>query len=188
MITIEEKKERNKLKMRKWRLKNPNSCKEYYYSNHEANKEKNRKNTEKWRRGQGIKEKVYVSKEDQRKKRNLYLKEYRQLKPPKKYCELTQEQKNIRNLRSKLWRQRNPDYKVKRQELLIKSTFGDYSNQIKIIYLNAKLITLQTGIKHEVDHIIPLKGKNVTGLNVPWNLRIIPASENRQKSNKVSVT
>tara|TARA_R110000868_G_scaffold117284_1_gene311705 strand:+ start:82 stop:678 length:597 start_codon:yes stop_codon:yes gene_type:complete len=35
----------------------------------------------------------------------------------------------------------------------------------------------------EVDHIIPVKGKNVCGLHVLKNLQVIPRSENRRKGN-----
>lgn len=56
---------------------------------------------------------------------------------------------------------------------------------IKMFYARAKYLTIETGIPHQVDHIIPLQGENVCGLHVPWNLRIVTKSENSSKGNKL---
>lgn len=69
------------------------------------------------------------------------------------------------------WVQNNPEFMWMVQE----------------VYELAVLRSKITGIQWHVDHIVPLRGKQVSGLHTPWNLQVIPAVENRRKSNKFLV-
>jgi hypothetical protein len=55
---------------------------------------------------------------------------------------------------------------------------------IRAVYVEARALTVATGIEHHVDHEIPLQGRLVSGLHVPANLRILTGVENSRKRNK----
>lgn len=56
---------------------------------------------------------------------------------------------------------------------------------MRAVYEMASRLSSCLGVKHDVDHIIPLVSPVVCGLHVPWNLSAIPSSVNRSKSNKL---
>lgn len=47
----------------------------------------------------------------------------------------------------------------------------------------ARWKTQSTGIKHVVDHVVPVTHPLVCGLTVPWNLQVITYAANAKKSN-----
>src|ERR1700735_4163772 len=57
--------------------------------------------------------------------------------------------------------------------------------EIEEFYILAKELQWLSEEQLQVDHIVPLRGDNVSGLHVPWNLQILPKSLNVLKSNKV---
>ena len=94
--------------------------------------------------------------------------------------------------KSSSWSKRNLDkkrfYRSKRRAAILNST-PKWANldRIKQIYIEAANLRDKTGILYEVDHIVPLKGKNVCGFHSEHNLQIIEMSKNRQKAYKLEV-
>jgi hypothetical protein len=91
---------------------------------------------------------------------------------------------------TKAWERANPDNvaaraSLRRSRLLNACPAWASRDEIKSIYTEAARMSRETGALYHVDHIIPLAGKDVCGLHVPWNLRAIPAQENQRKWNKV---
>ena len=115
--------------------------------------------------------------------------------------------KELRNEKNKEWRRANP---AKQKEIARKTRLknmprviasvnkrrADKLNRtpkwltkddlwlIKEAYELAGLRTKMFGFKWHVDHIIPLKGKLVSGLHVPTNLQVIEGRLNIMKNNK----
>jgi hypothetical protein len=79
---------------------------------------------------------------------------------------------------------RNALTQFRRAALLQRTPSWVDREAIAEIYIKAADMRTRTGIPYEVDHEVPLQGKTISGLHVPWNLRIITESENRSKRNR----
>ena len=59
----------------------------------------------------------------------------------------------------------------------------DHLREIENYYWLTGDLEKVSGEKYDVDHIVPLNGKKVCGLHVPWNLQVLPRDLNQRKSN-----
>jgi hypothetical protein len=77
---------------------------------------------------------------------------------------------------------------AKRAKRLPKWLTDDDKWMLAEAYALAKLRTKMFGFEWEVDHIIPLQGKRVSGLHVPTNVQVVPKVVNRAKQNTYDLT
>jgi 5-methylcytosine-specific restriction endonuclease McrA len=108
---------------------------------------------------------------------NLYAKEYRE-KFPEKVRETVKKSAEKRRP-YKAMQERARLAKKKRSTPLCLSSID--IKDIKDIYAKAAFLSKEYGVKMHVDHIVPLNGKTVCGLHVPWNLQILAQKENCAK-------
>lgn len=100
----------------------------------------------------------------QRKKINIVTSLYKKLNPAK-HTALEMKRRALKLQRSPKW------------------LTSLHFNQIQMFYDAAAKLSKEFGIKMSVDHILPLQGKIVSGLHVPWNLQVISIKENCSKNN-----
>lgn len=97
--------------------------------------------------------------------------------------------KHVKSVRNTEWRKNNlakvASYSSKQRADKFKATpkWADLK-AIDVEYELARWCTEATGTEYHVDHIVPLKGKNVCGLHVHYNLQVITGLDNRRKNNK----
>lgn len=101
--------------------------------------------------------------------------------------------RDARAARGRAWREANParvaalaaDRRAAKAQRTPPWLNDEHWAAIVWMYEAARIMTEVFGIEHHVDHILPLRGKTVSGLHVPWNLQILTKRENLSKNNKV---
>ena len=119
----------------------------------------------------------------------------------KKYSKKADANKYLNNKdqidqRNKAWKQQNPDklaaMDARRRASVLQRTPKWVSQKellrIKCLYSLAAMLNKHGVEPWHVDHIIPLQGRNVSGLHVYSNLRVLPSSENLAKGNRYDIT
>lgn len=92
--------------------------------------------------------------------------------------------------RTRAWQIANPDKHAaisarRRAAKLMATPAWSERDEIAAVYTRAASLSRGTGIPHEVDHIVPIKGRTASGLHVIANLQILTAAENARKSNRL---
>jgi len=165
-----------------WAKNNPEKVKEshqrHYLNNkekiNEKSKQRNKDNPEKRKE---VIHNYYLRNKEEVKKRS---KEWAE-KNPERYKET-----------KKIWCEKNKDRcleYVRRKQCLMRKHRPPWADKemIKAIYSGARIATMLFERDFQVDHIVPLNHKYISGLHVPDNLQILTAEENLIKSNRFIV-
>ena len=162
-------------------LANTESIKEYSRKRYAVGPEKIKARVKKRREQYPEKVKIERRAENQRHKKS-YIERARRwgLANPEKVKKFGREWRRNNPVASRLLTVRRRMRLTRRKPLWL--TDVDHA-AIARVYEKAYRVSLTTEIKHHVDHIVPLCGKDVSGLHVPWNLQVLTAKENQSKGN-----
>ena len=97
--------------------------------------------------------------------------------------------RELKNARSRKWNSENRfkrrAYKSQRRATKLNATPAWLTQEHKKEMIELYRESEQLGLT--VDHIVPLQGKTVCGLHVPWNLQLLTLSDNSRKNNSLTV-
>lgn len=164
-------------KTRRYRAKNPDKVKEWDRRWRVNNPDKIKENNKKYNkphRESDVKWKI-----DNADKMTRYKREWKLRNPEKVLADRVKRELEKPEFRRALTAKRRAA-KLKRTPPWLTK---DHLSEIRAFYNESKILTKITGVIHHVDHIVPLQGKTVSGLHVPWNLQVITAEENFKKNN-----
>ena len=154
-----------KSRVRKWHFENREKAAAYSREWRKKNLERAKANSKRWVAANHAHVLSRISKwqQENRDKKSNYQRKYRQINS-EYYAEKCATRRAVKRTAMPFWAN---------------------ATAIQDLYRQAQELSVATGIKHNVDHIVPLRSKLVCGLHVEHNLRVIPATENFKKNNKV---
>ena len=88
--------------------------------------------------------------------------------------------KNIGKVKAE-WANRRKSIKLQTPAWLTEDDFWMIEQAYELAALRTKLF----GFAWHVDHVLPLRGKRISGLHMPYNLQVIPAIDNLRKGNRM---
>ena len=94
--------------------------------------------------------------------------------------------------KTKKWSQENPHKKAagcarRRAAKLQRTPVWHETEKVNQLYEHCAFLSEITGEPHEVDHVIPLQGGNVSGFHVWDNLQILPKRIHKYKGNAFNI-
>lgn len=129
---------------------------------------------------------------DYTKKHQEQNREYWRESNSKYYYKVSEEIVSRRNILNRTEKDKQERARIKSNNRCGRAKQAKFSDEFtelvtKEAHALRRLRNLITGFEWHVDHVVPLKGKQVSGLHIWSNLAVIPKVENLRKGNKNSI-